>query len=673
MPDHPPLARGQDVAGDNQPPDQMRYADWARLGFCYGWIEYMRGAAVIPRAADHRRAMRAAGYLTGAYAAISHGDILTQARTFLDLVPDGDELPDMLDVEKAGLTADEVRAWCDFHDANTDRALVIYTSVAFWPTIVPADKAAHYKKYKLIVAQYFFDTPDKDAAGNPQPQPMDPASVARRSNPPSSGKPSLPSPWTDADVLSWQHTGHGSLPGFGNFLDLHVARTTEADFRRLFSSAAPVSRPVTIDAGPLPNPTPIPAPTHSPQVPLVAKGTKLGIGQVLSGPALQFVRLAHDHGAPLAGAFGMDNAGVAIDAKDLVTFRLTRIVQGETEAAPGMDDHPSDDSLRQLAARQVELYVHRLNADEKAAASFILPWNEPRPATVEGYVALTKLMFFTADACEAHGFHFLAYAFNAGTPEWDETLAMWAATVQGEAINARLIRGGHGISIHHGVLDFPGAVNPDRMDDTILGTSLKKPGTTVELPFLANADALVLRYRFLKLAADRLNVALAPLFGTEFYPSTKPIRQCDPDDLARRYAWLDNQLAQDAYYRAVFPYAVGSGGVGMPDTNHAPIWPKLVDHVVQVKDRANAAAGPAPTARWWAALPSGLFSPNLPLPTPTNLIPMRDETGQPFPGVFRQNGMEARERRDNLFRVLDTPINDQMWWVMAEDLPLPAG
>src|SRR6185437_8963383 len=131
-----------------------------------------------------------------------------------------------------------------------------------------------------------------------------------------------------------------------------------------------------------------------------------------------------------------------------------------------------------------------------------------------------------------------------------------------------------------------------------------------------------LRYRFLKLAADQLGLELAPMFGTEFYPSTRPIRQCDPDDLLRRYAWLDGQLAQDAYYRAVFPYAVGSGGVGMPDTDHAPIWPKLVAHVAAVKDRVNAAPAPAVTpipsgAQWWEALPSGLLSPNLPVPTPT--------------------------------------------------------
>src|SRR5882762_5897178 len=123
MPDNS-FARGQDVAGDIQAPDQMRYAEWASQGFCYGWIEYMRGAKIIPNARAHRDLMRAAGYLTGAYAAISPGGPeFQQAQTekFLSLLPAGDELPDMLDVESHGLTQDDVAAWCDFHDSNSTR------------------------------------------------------------------------------------------------------------------------------------------------------------------------------------------------------------------------------------------------------------------------------------------------------------------------------------------------------------------------------------------------------------------------------------------------------------------------------------------------------------------------------------------------------------------------
>jgi GH25 family lysozyme M1 (1,4-beta-N-acetylmuramidase) len=397
MPDPSPFARGQDVAGDNQPLDQMHYQDWAQLGFCYGWIELVRSGQVIAGAKAHRKAMRAAGYLTGAYAAIAPGDMEGQARTFLSLAPAGDELPDMLDVETGGLTLADVRAWCDVHDAETARGLVIYTRNFLWGDLIksqPGDRIKHFKKYKLVIAAYFHDVSDTDAHGHPQSQPMDAASVARRSNPPpaSDGLPTLPAPWTVDDLLSWQHTGHGSLAGFDNFLDLHVARASAADFRKLFTGGGRGARGTggtrrtIIEVTPPPQPasTAPPQPAAPPLVPLVAKGSKLGIGQVLNGPALQFVRQAHDQGAPLAGAFGMDNAGVAIDARGLVLFRLTRIVQGDTEAAPGMDDNPSDDSLRHRAAQQVDLYVHRLNTEEKAAAGFILPWNEPRPATVAG-------------------------------------------------------------------------------------------------------------------------------------------------------------------------------------------------------------------------------------------------------------------------------------------------
>jgi len=80
----------------------------------------------------------------------------------------------------------------------------------------------------------------------------------------------------------------------------------------------------------------------------------------------------------------------------------------------------------------------------------------------------------------------------------------------------------------------------------------------------------------------------------------------------------------------------------------------------------------APPAHWWDTWPVGIISPSRTLPTPTQLIYMRDASGTPLTGVTkRQNGMSARERQGDLFRVLDAPINGQMWWVRAEDLPVP--
>lgn len=78
-------------------------------------------------------------------------------------------------------------------------------------------------------------------------------------------------------------------------------------------------------------------------------------------------------------------------------------------------------------------------------------------------------------------------------------------------------------------------------------------------------------------------------------------------------------------------------------------------------------------AHWWDTWPAGIISPSRRLPEPTQLIYMRDAAGVPLTGVTkRKNLMDARERQGDLFRVLDTPIGGQMWWVKASDLPVPA-
>lgn len=241
-------ARGQDVAGDNQPVAKMRYADWAKLGFCYGWVEWIRSGAAVKDAGAHRAAMRTERYLTGAYANLAHGNAGAQCLMLLSLLNGAmdDELGDMLDCENGNLAAGDVIEWCDTHDAETHRRLDIYTSAARWLAImrgVPAATLARFKRYGLVIAGYPFDTP-ADAQGVDH-QPMDAASVARRSTPPALSKLAsyVPAPWTVADVISWQHTGHGSLPGYNGFLDLHVATVTQSQLRARFGAAAPAPVP----------------------------------------------------------------------------------------------------------------------------------------------------------------------------------------------------------------------------------------------------------------------------------------------------------------------------------------------------------------------------------------------------------------------------------------------
>ncbi len=234
-----PRARVQDVSGLYQDPAQMHYAEWRALGFALGFYEVAIGTRLIRWAQEHHDAMRAAGYITGPYLALHESDDpVTQADLLIGQRRVDDDGPDMLDFERDGLTEAMLAAFCDRHDARSRWPLWIYTRFGFWLAHVPSARRARYARYGLYLAAWPYDTP----AG--QPVPMDPVSVALRSNPPSL-QPLVPAPWLLADAQ--QHTGQGSLPGYPRFLDLGVYGGTEAQLRARFPRLEPEMPNVTVD------------------------------------------------------------------------------------------------------------------------------------------------------------------------------------------------------------------------------------------------------------------------------------------------------------------------------------------------------------------------------------------------------------------------------------------
>lgn len=222
-------ARGLDVSGLYQDPAKMRYGEWRALGFSYGWYSVAIGLTPMVWATKHQAGMRAAGYLTGAYGVLSErGDPRDQCALQLALRGPGDELPQLLDAERTAVTESMLRAYCDEYDEiDPPWPLWIYTGYPWWTSHVPAHARPRYAKYGLVIAAYPFDSSG--------PQPMDPISIARRSIPPATRRPTIPPPWSREE--SWQHTGHGSMPGYDRFLDLQVGQWTEAELRARFGGA----------------------------------------------------------------------------------------------------------------------------------------------------------------------------------------------------------------------------------------------------------------------------------------------------------------------------------------------------------------------------------------------------------------------------------------------------
>lgn len=234
------FARGIDISGDYQLPAKMHFDKWVDLGFCYGWVEWTNGTRLVPHASEHRQLMLASNYLTGGYANLRPDDKSPeeQCDKFLDNCP-WDGFVDMLDAE-LNLAESMVRAWVNRYRSRTsNRLLVIYTGKGVWERIVPTNARQFYADlFDVVVGSYPFDTPptwDPVSKTYKDIQPMDSASVARRSNPPPGYTPPLPLNWTADKLFSHQHSGHASLPEYDGFLDTHVSRLTQAQLRARFA------------------------------------------------------------------------------------------------------------------------------------------------------------------------------------------------------------------------------------------------------------------------------------------------------------------------------------------------------------------------------------------------------------------------------------------------------
>jgi hypothetical protein len=199
-----------DVSG-YQNPAKMSWHVW---GIPRGQYRLFLGRRLDPTGPLHRINMRQAGMLTGSYAVpVEYARIVDQAWAWVDAIPDDDENDDWVDAERALLTEAMLDAYCSTYDQRSTRQrLAMYTGWPWWMThVVALGRQERYARYPLIIAAYPFDTP----AG--QPVPMDPVSVALRSNPPMNRRPPIPPPWTIES--GWQHSGQGSKSGYPRFLD----------------------------------------------------------------------------------------------------------------------------------------------------------------------------------------------------------------------------------------------------------------------------------------------------------------------------------------------------------------------------------------------------------------------------------------------------------------------
>lgn len=232
------------ILGTDVSENQSRDLPWAAWPF-----RFVIGRATIGYRRDalypwHLQQAAANGVLCrGAYHALLHHDReiayfepVRQCRAFLDSLIPGLTQICALDIEAAGMTEPLVRAWCDYYDAHCPLPLLLYSNTALNAILAP--NPARYLKYFKWVSDYGPYAPGTDRP----PLRSDPWTMP--------GRPLMPN--VAGPMKIWQYAGdNGRRPPYNRPIDLNVFQGTEAEMNALFGLApepAPISHPAIIRA-----------------------------------------------------------------------------------------------------------------------------------------------------------------------------------------------------------------------------------------------------------------------------------------------------------------------------------------------------------------------------------------------------------------------------------------
>ncbi len=302
----------------------------------------------------------------------------------------------------------------------------------------------------------------------------------------------------------------------------------------------------------------------------VAQGSKIGIHAIVPGQAMPLVRAAAAQGAAWPVVKGVDNAGLAIDVKAASpkTITITRFVNAKWDSAQDVEGW-SAATLEQAVGECLQLVFDRTNTDERRSADFFEVVNEADPPGVEGWRAFGRFLGELVRGADQRGIKLALPAFNAGTPEWDELVAM------AETGLFKLMRdGGHILSIHEGV------VWEDRPVDYLFGASI--PGA----PAVPGAGALSGRYRFfyhlLRQRGEVVPCVVSEWYGGGGFGQT-------PEQQVQRFAWYDRLVREDWYMLAFLPFTLDPND-GWKISDYTYAYPELLKYLVAERDKPNAAA-----------------------------------------------------------------------------------
>ncbi len=250
--------------------------------------------------------------------------------------------------------------------------------------------------------------------------------------------------------------------------------------------------------------------------PVVERGSKLGVHAIFFNRVREFAAALVAEGAAFPVVKAVSDVGWLPEVKQVSprTITLGRIASPDEGCGPVVD--PSADL--DAAADVLLGYVLRAIDGDPRLAEGVDYWeicNEPDPPGVDGYRRLAELMIRCMDRAERHGLKLGIFALCAGTPEWDEMVAMVETGVFGRARE-----GGHILTLHEGI--FGNDPVDQWWGDLIPG------GPPVE-----GAGPLCFRYRYLyHLLQQRGEVV--PLVVSEFYAGGGREGEITPEEVVER-------------------------------------------------------------------------------------------------------------------------------------------
>jgi len=299
--------------------------------------------------------------------------------------------------------------------------------------------------------------------------------------------------------------------------------------------------------------------------PVVAKGSKIGVHSLRPAFVRDWAKQLVSAGTYFPVVKSVDDIDWLVELKrespkTITIARLHSSFESCHEINTGGD-------LNDLADRLVDRVLQKIAMNPTLKQ--IDYWeicNEPVPDSVPSAVRLCTVMFRCMELAEANGLKLGLFSLCAGTPEWDQMVAMVNTGVFGKAR-----RGGHILCLHEGVF------GNDPVDKW---WGERIPGS----PVVEGAGALCFRYRYLYHLLKGRNEVIPLVVSEIVYGGGYGVYATET--IVERARWYDGEARKDYYVLGHLPFTVGPVG-GWEQQDYSPAYPELMRYMISVKDLPN--------------------------------------------------------------------------------------